>query len=95
MSTICICIVRTMKEQGDKVRYKAQIEPIARRWNCGVKFSVDWPEPIVACAMDDSLVVDITDYPGANNCELLLLPDGWYYNGCTNAVPFRDRYSVL
>lgn len=94
MSLFCLCIVHNVKK-NEKNFYTQQIETIAKHYNCGVKFSVDWREPIFSYIQKDSLVINVLDNPQADNCELFLLPDGWYFNGQAAKITFRERIKLL
>lgn len=95
MSLICLCVVENVKKDGKIDFYTQQLETLAKRHKRGIKFSVDWPEPLLSHIQKDSLVINILDCPESDNCELFLLPDGWYCNGLTNNLAFRERMKFL
>lgn len=95
MSLICLCIVENIKKDSEIVFYTQQLETLAKQHKRGIKFFVDWPEPLLSHIQKDSLVVSISDCPESDNCELFLLPDGWYHNGRTNKLAFRERMKFL
>lgn len=95
MSLICLCVVENIRKNSEIVFYKQQLETVAKHHKRGVKFSVDWSEPIISHIQKDSFIINITDCPESDNCELFLLPDGWYVNGYTNKLPFRERMKFL
>ncbi len=94
MSLICLCIT-DVSDKSEVVFYRQRLEALANYHKCGILFSVDWPEPIVTHNNKDSFIINIVDCPASENCELFLLPDGWYYNGCTNSLTFKERMSFL
>ncbi len=95
MSLFCLCVVEDIKETDEIVLYTQQIEVLARCYKIGVKFCVDWSEPIISHIKKGSLIINILDSPESDNCELFLLPDGWSINGQTNMVSFIERMKFL
>lgn len=92
MSWICLC----MTEVYDQVDlYEEQLREIAAKHLRGISFSIDWKEPIFECKKGEMLIFSLSDGPAQENCEMLLLPDGWYVNGRTNWQPFPQRMVVL
>ena len=94
MSLLCLCVVENYEMISDPLLDK-QIKSIAEPYNRGIKFGVDWVEPIVSYIKRGSLIVSINDNPLSDNREMFLLPDGWYSNCQTNAIPFRSRMVFL
>ena len=94
MSTICLCIVDHVG-YNEKKLYAQQLETLAKLHNRKVKFSVDWVEPLTQKMPRDSFVVSVFDDPLSDNCEMLLLPDGWWHNGKTNNLTFQERMTFL
>ena len=94
MSLLCLCVVENYESRRDSLLYE-QIKSIAERYNRGIKLGVDWTEPVVSHIKKHSLIVRINDTLHSDNCELFLLPDGWYSNCQTNAIPFRERMMFL
>lgn len=94
MSLISLCVINDIKK-CDINFYTKQLETLAKSHKRGVKFSIDWPEPLVLQLKNDSFIVNIVDCPKCDNCELFLLPDGWYSNGKTNDLAFRERMKLL
>lgn len=95
MSLFCFCVVDDLVEKSEIQLYAEQIKIIANRNNRGVKFSVDWSEPILSHINKEALFINILDFPESDNCELLFLPDGWYFNAETNEKSFRERMRFL
>lgn len=95
MSLICLCVVENIRNNSEIVFYKQQTEALAKLHKRGIKFSVDWPEPIMSCIQKDSFIISIVDCPESDNCELFLMPDGWCCNGRTNKLAFRERMKFL
>lgn len=95
MSLICLCIVEDIRNNNDILFYTRQLETIAKNHNRGIKFFVDWSEPVISFIQKDSFIINILDCPTSNNCELFLLPDGWYSNGQADEVAFRERMTFL
>ena len=95
MSLICLCIVKGLGKSGETDFYREPLKNLAKHYDRGIKFSVDWPEPLVLRLPQDALIINVSDRPESDNCERLLLPDNWYLNGQTNEVPFCERIKVL
>ena len=97
MSLFCLCIVGNIKKESELLIYTKKVEQLAKHHSFGVKFSVDWTEPILSVlnVNSNSLVINVLDCPESDNCELFLLPDGWYVNGKTNKKSFRNRMKFL
>ena len=94
MSLFCLCVIDNFDKE-DLLTYTNQIEMHAKEYNRGIKYEVDWPEPIVEHIKKDSLIINIVDCPENDNCEMFLLPDNWYFNESTNKLPFKDRIKFL
>lgn len=94
MSLICLCIA-DIKEKEEIVFYSQSLTKLADYYKRGIEFSVDWSEPIVDYVKDNYFIINLLDYPNSNNCEMLLLPDGWYHNGYTNDLVFKERMRFL
>lgn len=95
MSLICLCVVETIKMKLETEFYTQYLDMLAKQHKRGIKFCVDWSEPLLSSIQKDSFVVNVVDNPQADNCEMFLLPDGWYSNGNTNKVEFRERMKFL
>lgn len=95
MSLICLYIVGDIRNNSEKVFFIQQIKALAKYNNRGIKFFVDWSEPLISRIQRDSLVINILDSPESDNCELFLLPNGWYSNGHTNKLAFDERMKFL
>ena len=94
MSAICLCVVDHV-EHNEKKLYAQQLEALAKQYNRKLRFSVDWVEPLTQEISRDSYVVNVFDDPQSDNCEMLLLPDGWWHNGKTNNLTFEERMAFL
>ena len=94
MSLICLCITDVIEEK-EKFFYMELLEQLASGYGCGVEFCFNWSEPIVENLKGEKYVFGLVDNRNSYNCEMLLLPDGWYYNGYTNDVRFRERMKLL
>lgn len=94
MSLICLCVTDNIEEK-ETMFYKESLTKLVNCYECGVVFSINWTEPIVEYLKDVGFVFGLVDYWGSNNCEMLLLPDGWYHNGYTNDVVFKERIQLL
>lgn len=94
MSLFCFCVVENIKKI-EMVSYSQQLKALAKQHNRGIKFQIDWAEPILSSVKKDAFVINITDSPESDNCELFLMPDGWYCNGKTNELSFSERMKFL
>ena len=70
MSLICLCVVKNIKENCEVAFYTQQLETLAIRHKRGIKFFIDWPEPLISRIQKDSFVINILDCSGSDNCEL-------------------------
>lgn len=95
MSSFCLCVVEGIREKDKTVSYVQQIEILAKYYNRGITFTIDWTEPLASHIEKDALIINILDSPETDNCEVFLLPDGWYCNGETNYLSFRERMRFL
>lgn len=95
MSSFCLCIVEGIREKDKTVFYAKLIENLAKHYKRGITFTIDWTEPIASHIEKDALVINILDSLKTDNCELFLLPDGWYFNGQTNYLSFKKRMRFL
>jgi len=93
MSLICLCAT-DMLNQFEFLFYKQRLTQIAESYEYGIAFSVKWDEPLVRL-LSDSYVFSLSDSMKKDNCERLLLPDGWYFGDYTNITPFRNRMRFL
>ncbi|MBR6610351.1 MAG: hypothetical protein IKK99_09065 [Oscillospiraceae bacterium] len=94
MSLFCICVVDIAKNNTTEL-YKQHLEKIARSHNRGIKFSINWDEPFMKNINNRAFIINLLDNPFSDNCEMLLLPDGWYYNGITNDISFVKRMQYI
>ena len=95
MSLFCLCVVEGIIEKNKTVFYAQQIETLAKYYKCGITFTINWTEPLALHIEKDALIINILDSPETDNCELFLLPDGWYCNGETNQLSFKERMRFL
>lgn len=95
MSLFCLCIVNDVIKKNDIIFYSRCLKSLAGHHKRGIKFFVDWSEPIISHIPKDSFVINIVDSPKSDNCEMFLLPDGWYHNGYTNSLAFKERMKFL
>ena len=95
MSLICLYTVKNIRNNSEKDFFIQQIKTLAKHNNRGIKFFVGWSEPLISHIQKDSLIINIFDSPESDNCELFLLPDGWYINGHTNKSAFSERMKFL
>lgn len=95
MSLICLGVVESLTSISEKAYYSKKLETIAKHHKRGIRFTIDWSEPIISHIQDDAFVISILDCPETDNCELFLLPDGWYYNGKADHLAFYDRMKLL
>lgn len=72
-----------------------EISRIVNKYGYSVFWGIDWVEPIITTLPSTVLLCNIADTSESNNCEMLLLPDGWYFNGRANTIPARTRMQVL
>lgn len=94
MSTFCLCVIDDIRKE-EKIHVFHQIEILAQKYTYGISECVEWEEPLLINLGQDSFVININDDCACDNCEMLLLPDGWYYNGKTNNKPFKQRVEFL
>lgn len=93
MSSFCLCVTNIQEKM--KMFYEQRLCNIAQHHKRGIVFSIDWFEPTVSLRGKNSFFANLLDSPVSDNCEMLLLPDGWYYNGSTNVLGFRRRMEFL
>lgn len=99
MSLFCLCVVDNIDRRriGEKneMPFNKEIGILERKYKIGINYSVDWLEPIMMHFKEHSILLSISDSPMSSNCELFLLPDGWFVNGFTNEIRFKERMIVL
>ena len=94
MSSICLCAISTNDNQ--KVGfYKNKIMEISKKHQRGTILDIDWNEPIIEFLKKTHMVVSLTDSEMSTNCERLILPDGWYFNGVRSTPCFKERMLYL
>lgn len=94
MSTICIGVSdknpsNIAKECCD------DLQVIAQKYGCGIFFELEYREPFLSHYEQDAFVFSLADSFSCDNCEMLMLPDGWTYNGQESAIPFEKRMQLL
>lgn len=94
MSSFCILYVSKL-DNAKKEFYINQIQVLAKEYKRGVKFYINWCEPGLPIYENDMLIVNVLDSQTSDNCEMFLLPDGWYSNGVSAKSLFRDRVKFL
>lgn len=88
MSRICIGVIYDFKEKSDVI--KEQLERIVGQCNLGIFFNT-FVQPFFCELPNDSIVFSIADDMIYDNCEMLLIPDGWMINDKAPEESFRDR----
>jgi hypothetical protein len=68
---------------------------IAKKHDRNICFEIGWSEPVIHSLPAASFVFSLEDNALNENCEMLLLPDGWYYNGKTNNVAIAERMMFI
>ncbi len=94
MSLFCFFAISSISEDNKLLLNNPYLEKIAQFYHIELNTSVGWSEPILTCIDKKSVLLNISD-ENTTNCELFLLPDGWYYNGKTNNIRFRHRMFLL
>lgn len=90
-----ICLLRGRKVQNADDRLCAMIKQQITQMGYGVFFWID-TFPASSQKIDASeFVCSFADDFQWDNCEMLLLPDGSFFNGKTNATPFYRRMEAL
>lgn len=95
MSLFCVFVANGIAKRNEIEVCVQQIHALAQKYKRGIKWTIDWNEPTLTHIPTDALLVNILDCSNADNCELLLLPDGWYSNGQTNHQAFKERMRFL
>ena len=93
MSNICIGLIRAAQTEHQLLM--EMLLKITHEVGIGVSFNIDWNEPIWDECDENMLFFSICDSSISANCEMLLLPDGWFYNGKMSSIPFADRMIFL
>ena len=94
MSLICIGVASLPTTSLFSVSLE-KIAQISKEFNRGIFFELDWTEPIFEKIPSDTLKFYVTDSVTSANCEMLFLPDNWFYNGRTNSQSFDERMAFL
>lgn len=94
MSSICLFAAKGITAEKKK-KYIHDIQKLVIDYKRGVKFFIAWSESMVLDIQKDSFIVNIVDSPKSDNCEMFLLPDGWFCNGKTAQLPFKSRMRLL
>ena len=89
MSLICIGLVNGLEDiHIEAIKEKQRV--IADKKGIFVFFSISWGEEFVQ-RVKHNYLFSLADNEKYDNCEMLLLPDGWEYNNHKNMIPFRIR----
>ena len=91
MSSICIGVIQPVVQED----FGKKLAEVAGRYGRGITFEIGWHEPVLDSLTGKVFVFSLFDYPGSENCEMLLLPDGCFLNGETNNISFRERMELL
>ena len=91
MSKICLALITNKSPEKEVI---ARIKSIVNRVGYEVFFYDRMEEPIID-AYRNSYIISFADSKNHDNCEMLLLPNGWYYNGITNSLTFIFRMGVI
>lgn len=94
MSMICLGVIMCIDE-ADKDFVKSRLTKIAQLYNRNICFEIDWSEPVMHKFPLSSFTFSVEDDTTSNNCEMLLLPDGWCFNGRSNSIPITDRMMFI
>lgn len=90
MSNFCFCVIDKIIECKEKKHIFKKIENLAQKYDCAISDYIDWPEPAISAINRESYIISLNDSQ-KENCELFLLPDGWYSNNKTNTQSFIQR----
>jgi hypothetical protein len=93
MSNICIGLIRAAQIEHQQLR--EILIKVTHEVGVGVSFNLDWDEPIWDTCDENMLFFSICDSSISADCEMLFLPDGWFYNGKTNPIPLAYRMEFL
>lgn len=93
MSLICIGAVSVSADE--KSYFIKQLYYISQQYGGGVFLNLDFNEPVVENISKEALKFSVAESPNWDNCDKLLLPDNWYYNGMLPSVPFTSRMEYL
>lgn len=91
MSKICLALI-TNKSPEEEIRVR--IKEIVNHAGYEVFFYDRMEEPIIDEYLN-SFIISFADSKKHDNCEMLLLPDGWYHNGITSSTPFISRVRII
>lgn len=94
MSMICLGAIYMPSQNGGQSLMR-EISRIIHKHGYCVFWGIDWIEPIITTLPSTVILCNIVDNIECNNCEMLLLPDGWFFNGRFNIIPARERMQVL
>ena len=90
---MCICAIK-IKEDKFSSHY-LNLQKIANKYCRGISFRADWSDPLIDSLKSTYHIISFSDSPTSNDCELFMLPDGWFFNGNTNFEPFAERIKCL
>lgn len=92
MSRICIGVIYDFKEKSEVI--KERIKECIGQYNLGVFFDT-CAQPFFNELPQFSILFSIADDMLYDNCEMLLLPDGWMINYTPAKESFRDRAKYI
>lgn len=94
MSMICVGVM-TCRNTAEHTTIKLRLLRIAQSYNSVINFDINWSEPIMASLPISSCAFSVEDGNGSGNCEMLLLPEGWFVNGKTNNSSTIERMEFI
>lgn len=94
MSMICIGCINAQSQECHR-NLKSNISRLVHAHGYSVCWGIDWIEPIIETLPETTVLFSLTDGIEDDNCEMLLLPDGWFFNGRSNIISARERMQVL
>ena len=88
MSKICILVFKENEHLISKLKKAAENSNLGIFFYDRIKEAFDDEHKgFVKASLSDNKVYD--------NCEMLLLPDDWYFNGRKNPKPFMSRMMII
>ena len=93
MSMICMVVASDLKVESS--HFEDVIRENTRRFHLGVFFNDNEDMELLSDNTEDCIICSLADNEVYNNCDRLMLPDGCWFNGYTNKVPFQLRMSTI
>lgn len=93
MSKICIFVVTDICQEC-KASIENDILKFISEYNLGAFFDQDDNEPFLSF-YENCFTISIADSGRYNNCEFLMLPEGWSVAGKMPVFSFRKRMMIL